>query len=217
MNYFDVNKETSVQNKQEQIRTTVLQNNLNRTTLLDFLVSHCYDWDCFVDDQLSYLTERGFDVHFWSYPNQAFATMMQIADLISISSTGKQFDDQFMAVSLLYIVIGSKDIMGAFNVSYNALYELFLHAFPIDDSADESIQFYNSVFTQFVRFKLGVAEFDLSQLKQCVSQITKFFILDLEENNSQNKMIQTHNSKTFVTIQFLLDRDLWMIIIINQC
>jgi len=58
---------------------------------------------------------------------------MQFVDLIAISPISKNFDDLMLAISTLYVVIGSKDLMGAFNYEFNMLFDNFLHSFPISD------------------------------------------------------------------------------------
>jgi len=64
---------------------------------------------------------------------KVFTILMQFVDLIAISPISKNFDDLMLAISTLYVVIGSKDLMGAFNYEFNMLFDNFLHSFPISD------------------------------------------------------------------------------------
>ena len=59
---------------------------------------------------------------------------MQIIDLISLDYKNLLFDPIKLVTSCMYLVIGSKDIMGTFNFDFNSFQKRFLSSnglFPI--------------------------------------------------------------------------------------
>ena len=74
----------------------ILQWNLHQDNIFEKVLVLCQKWDLFVDKRLQYLTEKGFDVKFWSPNNSIFTTMMQFIDLICIDFRHMEYSDDII-------------------------------------------------------------------------------------------------------------------------
>ena len=111
----------------------------------------------------------------------------------------KQFEPKMVILSTLYLLIGGKDLMAAFNMDYNLMYENFIgkDAFPIEEEIpadgpfldrsaqlNESYTIYNQIIEPFFQQEFNMS---LTKLRPCVKFVTKYFIMDLEvEENNKN-------------------------------
>ena len=70
---------------------------------------------------------------------------MQFVDLMAIDYDQKQFDSKQIILSTLYLLIGGKDLMAAFNIDYNLMYETFIgkDQFPIEEEIPSDGPFLN--------------------------------------------------------------------------
>ena len=97
---------------------------------------------------------------------------MQFVDIISIDHKSKQFAPKLLIASLLYLMIGGKDIMAAFNFDYNQMIEIFLinKEFPVpgymsiqnnefiksnNSQNPENVVFYNQIIESFLIEEFG--------------------------------------------------------------
>ena len=77
-------------------------------------------WDEYVDDSLSYLKQQ-FQLKFFEgkkESHQKFMTLMQFVDIIAISYESKRYSHRMIIACLMYIIIGGKEIMCAFQIDY---------------------------------------------------------------------------------------------------
>jgi len=74
---------------------------------------------------------------------------MNFIDILSISYEAKQYCPRVLVACVMYLIIGGKDIMCAFQMEYQEMYEHFKYQFPITEEEDtnlpEGIVFYNQI------------------------------------------------------------------------
>ena len=76
---------------------------------------------------------------------------MQYIDIITISGEMKSFSQRKLVACIMYLIIGGKDIMCAFQYEYREMYMAFQEQFPIIEPSKistaprlpEGILFYN--------------------------------------------------------------------------
>jgi hypothetical protein len=80
---------------------------------------------------------------------------MQFVDILSVSYNSKQYSPRELVACVMYLLIGGKDIMCAFQIEYREMYQVFQEQFPIIHPQDmsngqgprlpEGILFYNQI------------------------------------------------------------------------
>ena len=58
---------------------------------------------------------------------------MNFIDILAMSYDSKQYSPRILVACVMYLIIGGKDIMHAFQMDYNEMYESFSNQFPIID------------------------------------------------------------------------------------
>ena len=84
-------------------------------------------WDEYVDESLSYLKQQ-FQLKFLEGTSEShykFITFMQFVDILSISYNSKQYSPREMVACIMYLLIGGKDIMCAFQIDYREMFSAF--------------------------------------------------------------------------------------------
>ena len=109
-----------------------------------------------------------------------------------------QFDPKILVASLMYLIIGGKDLMAAFDIEYNLMYETFIvreNGFPIleDDlgfntsfQLPESTQIYNQLVEPFFLKEFGIS---LMEMRPCVKFVVKYFIMDIEHLETPDQIV----------------------------
>ena len=105
------------------------------TSLYDMVCIYTKEWDSFVDNNFKYMEEAGFNIKFWGPKSERiFKIFLQFIDMIAMDFDQKQFEPKILVASLMYLIIGGKDLMAAFDIEYNLMYENFIvreNGFPI--------------------------------------------------------------------------------------
>jgi hypothetical protein len=110
-------------------------------------------WDDYVDDSLSYLKQQ-FHLKFYEKgckeSHKKFFTLMNFIDILVMSYDAKNYPPRLLIAAVMYLIIGGKDIMHAFQMEYNQMSFLFKDQLPILDHSQQSkarlsegILFYN--------------------------------------------------------------------------
>ena len=104
-------------------------------SLYDMVCIYTKAWDTYVDNNFKYMEEAGFNIKFWGPKSERICKIfLQFTDMISMDFDQKQFEPQMLVASLMYLIIGGKDLMAAFDIDYNLMYENFIvreNGFPI--------------------------------------------------------------------------------------
>jgi hypothetical protein len=84
-------------------------------------------WDEYVDESLSYLKQQ-FKLKFLEgsrESHQKFLTFMQFVDIVTISYESKEYSPRTLVACIMYLIIGGKDIMCAFQYEYSEMSHAF--------------------------------------------------------------------------------------------
>jgi hypothetical protein len=111
-------------------------------------------WDDYVDESLSYLKQQ-FHLKFYDKVKQShskYFTMINFVDIIAISYESKKYTPRQILACVMYLIIGGKEIMHAFQVEYSEMFTHFQDNLPIDQQGQndqgrlpEGILFYNQI------------------------------------------------------------------------
>ena len=85
-------------------------------TMVDWTTWFMQRWDDYVDESLSYLKHQ-FHLKFLEGNQQShgkYLTLMNYIDLLAISFESKRFNPRILIACVMYLIIGGKDIMCAF-------------------------------------------------------------------------------------------------------
>jgi hypothetical protein len=145
-------------------------------------------WDEYVDESLSYLKQQ-FSLKFLegsSLSHQKFMTFMQFVDIVTLSYESKAYSHRTLVACIMYLIIGGKDIMCAFQYEYNEMRSAFQDQFPIIKPSEiasapripEGILFYNQIIQPFFINEFG---YYLHDLIEPMRFVLDFFILDISE------------------------------------
>jgi hypothetical protein len=64
--------------------------------------------------------------------------MMSFVDMLAVSYEAQGKPARELIASVMYLIIGGKDLMGAFMVEYSEMYHRFKEQFPIPESEQDS-------------------------------------------------------------------------------
>jgi len=79
-------------------------------------------WDDYVDSNLSYLGEQNNLKFFQSGQSQSkFFSTMSFVDIVFLSYASKNFKPRILIASIMYIMIGSREILGAFEMDFKEM------------------------------------------------------------------------------------------------
>jgi hypothetical protein len=75
---------------------------------------------------------------------------MQFVDLIAISYESREYSPRTLIACLMYLIVGGKDIMCAFQIDYKEMPSSFMKQFPIqglstNERLPEGVLFYNQI------------------------------------------------------------------------
>jgi len=111
-------------------------------------------WDLYVDNSLSYLKYM-FQLKFYDSTRQGhkkFVSFMNFIDIVSMDYESKKYSQRILVACLMYLFLGGKDIMCAFQFEYKQMFQAFQNNFPIPNRdhvptqhnrLPEGILFYN--------------------------------------------------------------------------
>ena len=141
-------------------------------------------WDDYVDDSLSYLKHQ-FQLKFFAdHSHEKFFTLMNFIDILSLSYDARQYCPRKLVACVMYLVIGGKDIMCAFQMEYHEMKDQFQAQFPIESEGKETrlpegIVFYNQIIQPFFVNEFG---YYLTDLIEPLKFVLNFFILNIDQN-----------------------------------
>ena len=176
----------------------------NQITFFDWATWFMQRWDDYVDESLSYLKQqfqlKFFEVQSTKEATQKFFTLMNFVDILALSYEGRAFCPRMLVACAMYLVIGGKDIMCAFQLEYAEMYHAFLRQLPIPHANDpaaqqalpEGIQFYNQIIEPFFVNEFG---YYLQDLIEPLKFAIKFFVLNIEDNKLPPQGLIDHCSQ----------------------
>lgn len=85
-------------------------------------------WDEYVDNSLSYLKSQ-FQLKFYegsSIAHAKYQTFMQFSDIVSLHYESKKYSQRMLTACIMYLILGGKDIMCAFQIEYKQMYQEFI-------------------------------------------------------------------------------------------
>lgn len=153
-------------------------------------------WDDYVDDSLSYLKQQ-FHLKFFERgsieSSTKFFTLMNYIDIVSMSVEAKQFSPRILIACVMYLIIGGKDIMHAFQMDYSEMCFEFKDHLPIIEHGDttaqrqpEGILFYNQIIQPFFSNEFG---FYLSDLIAPLRFVLQFFVLPADKQQPSECLV----------------------------
>lgn len=98
-------------------------------TLHDWATWYMKEWDSYVDGSLSYLKQQ-FALKFYDNSRSAllkYKTVMQFTDAVAIDAASNQFVPRHLIAAIMYLILGGKDIMCAFQFEYKDMHAVFAH------------------------------------------------------------------------------------------
>ena len=114
-------------------------------------------------------------------------TFMQFVDILSLSYHSRKYSPRVLVACVMYLIIGGKDIMCAFQIEYREMYQVFQEQFPIIHPQEinngsrlpEGILFYNQIIQPFFNNEFG---FFLHDLIEPIKYVLRYFILDIHDS-----------------------------------
>jgi hypothetical protein len=98
-------------------------------TLHDWATWYMKEWDRYVDGSLSYLKQQ-FALKFYDNSRSAllkYKTVMQFTDAVAIDAASHKYLPRHLIAAIMYLILGGKDIMCAFQFEYKDMHAVFAH------------------------------------------------------------------------------------------
>ena len=118
---------------------------------------------------------------------------MNYVDILAICYSSKKYSPRMLIACIMYLIIGGKDIMHAFQMDYSEMFQAFEEQFPILDNNSisqvrlpEGILFYNQIIQPFFVNEFG---YYLQDLIEPLKYVLKYFVLNIGDNFFANSTL----------------------------
>lgn len=123
-----------------------------------------------------------------------YLTLMSFMDVLAMSFEAKKVCPRLLTACVMYVLIGGKDIMCAFQTDYQQMPQEFSANFPIPEEntsrrLPEGILFYNQIIEPFFLNEFG---YYLSDLRETLKFVIKFFTLNIDDNRQATQGLIEH-------------------------